>query len=58
MNLGASSSDLPAFYYDLQSLAPLKQAARQSPDEIETLREVAQQFESMFMQKMVTNLFD
>ncbi|MEM7293367.1 MAG: flagellar assembly peptidoglycan hydrolase FlgJ [Pseudomonadota bacterium] len=54
MNL--SSTELPQFYYDLQSLAPLHQAASENPDDIETLREVAQQFESMFMQMVLKSM--
>ncbi len=50
------SQELPAFYYDLQSLAPLKQAARENPENIETLRNVAQQFESMFMQMVLKSM--
>ncbi|MEM7209391.1 MAG: flagellar assembly peptidoglycan hydrolase FlgJ [Pseudomonadota bacterium] len=50
------SSDLPSFYYDLQSLAPLKQAASKNPSDIENLRSVAEQFESMFMQMVLKSM--
>ena len=53
-----TSTELPSFYYDLQSLAPLRQAASESPDDVETLREVAQQFESMFMQMVLKSMRD
>ena len=56
MNPTNTSTDLPAFYYDLQSLAPLKQSASENPDDIETLRNVAEQFESMFMQMVLKSM--
>ena len=52
------SQELPAFYYDLQSLAPLKQAAVDNPENIETLRKVAQQFESLFTNMMIKSMRD
>ena len=50
------ASDLPGFYYDLQSLAPLKQAATEDPRDIKNLRAVAEQFESMFMQMVLKSM--
>ncbi len=43
------SNDLPQYYHDVKSLAPLKRAAREDPQDRETLRKVVQQFESIFM---------
>ena len=54
--MNSVSQELPTFYYDLQSLAPLKQAAAQNPEDIETLRQVAEQFESMFMQMVLKSM--
>ena len=50
------SSDLPGFYYDLQSLAPLKQAATEDPKDLENLHAVAEQFESMFLQMVLKSM--
>ena len=51
-----NNTQLPSFYYDLQSLAPLKKAASESPEDLETLRNVAKQFESMFMQMVLKSM--
>ena len=46
----------PAAFYDLQALAPLKRAATSEPQNIDNLRKVASQFESLFMQMALKSM--